>query len=897
MVIKFNSFREICKNRNKLENYILNHNDYWAHIKENDRYEPLSHHISLVENYWLKIIDVFYLESIVDKAINDLIQCFKDIENNTDVGNYIKELFWATMFFHDFGKINDNFQATKMNNKAFQYNTAISFNTEHSKLSAFIFFNHYLDIIYFNDHKLLKEEKSVLIALCIVFANTISKHHSAFIDYDLLLDNSFIESAINFEKRLKFKLRKEYSQNFLSQTERVLNLINENSVYESSNYFSFFALLKLSYSLLTASDYFATSEYMNGINISEFGIIDNNLRDKIIQSFKDNPEKPYNREIFGSTYKTNDISFKTLKERNNTNLNSLRLKMASEAVSNLRKNIKDNLFYLEAPTGSGKTNTSIALATVLLNENKSLSKIFYVFPFTTLVTQTFKAIKETIKISDQDIIQLHSKAGLPSNKKGEANYGSAYKNYIDYLFVNFPITILTHIRFFDVLKSNKKEDNYLLHRLANSIVIVDELQSYTPEHWDKVIYFIEHYAALFNIKFILMSATLPKIDDLSQKSHHSFINLLNDKNDYFLNPNFKDRVAFETINWKQPKNEREKNIFLDKLAQLVHEESEKYASENNSKVRTVIEFTSKRSAAVLLNYHLDIPEFEEYKKYLISGEILDSRRKEILDEIKNETFPKVLIITTQVIEAGVDIDMDLGFKDKSLIDSEEQLAGRINREAKKEGCKLFLFNYDQSKNTYGQDYRYRIQTTDAWIEQNYLSILQNKDFDALYHKVNKRLLEESSDSFNTRSEYWSNFKKLKLSRIDKQFKLIDQNNVPVFIPLNVDIRFFNEADLKSFGLKAQSGNEVCGEDVFNLYIALIRNDEQGFMDKKINLKKLAAIMVQFTISLFTNQAEKLKEYIDFDKSQYGYHYLAHWRKVYSYEAGFNMENIKSDVFI
>ena len=95
-----------------------------------------------------------------------------------------------------------------------------------------------------------------------------------------------------------------------------------------------------------------------------------------------------------------------------------------------------------------------------------------------------------------------------TQNEADAKYGSEIKNLIDNLFVNYPFALLTHIKFFDVLKSNSKNSNYLLHRFANSIVIIDELQAYSPEHWDKIKYYISKYSELFNIRFIIMSATL-----------------------------------------------------------------------------------------------------------------------------------------------------------------------------------------------------------------------------------------------------------------------------------------------------------------------------------------------------------------------------------------------------
>lgn len=81
-----------------------------------------------------------------------------------------------------------------------------------------------------------------------------------------------------------------------------------------------------------------------------------------------------------------------------------------------------------------------------------------------------------------------------------------------------------------------------------------------------------------------------------------------------------------------------------------------------------------------------------------------------------------MLITTQVVEAGVDIDMDLGFKNISLIDSDEQLAGRVNRNACKVGCEVYLFRLDNASVLYGKDKRYQM------VRDKFLSVNMNVFF-------------------------------------------------------------------------------------------------------------------------------------------------------------------------
>ena len=355
--------------------------------------------------------------------------------------------------------------------------------------------------------------------------------------------------------------------------------------------------------------------------------------------------------------------------------------MTIEVIKNVRANADKNLFYIEAPTGGGKTNLSMIACAELLENNPNLNKVFYVFPFTTLITQTHKAIIETLDLSPDEMVQLHSKAGFQTKTKEESEdgqYGDEKQDYIDNLFVNYPFCLLTHIKFFDILKSNHKETNYLLHRLANSIVIIDELQSYNPGHWDKMIYFIINYAKHFNIKFVLMSATLPEIGKLNVIKDYKpdFVYLLEDvKRKYFNNPNFSERVNFNFDLLEK------KEIQLEDLATIVVEKSLEYSNKNTlypNSVFTIIEFIFKKTATKFYDL-VDKSVFDEV--FVLSGTIVEPRRKEIINYLKHSEnrTKKVLLITTQVVEAGVDIDMDLGFKDTSLIDSDEQLAGRINR--------------------------------------------------------------------------------------------------------------------------------------------------------------------------------------------------------------------------
>jgi CRISPR-associated endonuclease/helicase Cas3 len=560
-----------------------------------------------------------------------------------------------------------------------------------------------------------------------------------------------------------------------------------------------------------------------------------------------------------------------------------------------------NVFFLEAPTGSGKTNLSLAAALTLLKSSPDINKIYYVFPFTTLITQTAEAIEKTLGITREQMIQLHSRSGF--NEKNEEKEDGLYKNrlnYIDNLFVNYPVTLLTHIKFFDILKGNSKETNYLIHRLANSIVIIDEVQSYPPKEWDKITYFIGKFADYFNIKFIVMSATLPKLDTLHIETiNQHFTPLIKDKYRYFQNPNFKNRVNFDFTLLE------EKNLDIETLADFVYEKCEKYAENNVGTVKAIIEFIFKKTASKFYNLIYEKAESAGYELYLLSGTILEPRRKEIIQLIKTseqKEINKILLISTQVVEAGVDIDMNIGFKDKSLIDSDEQLAGRVNRNAAPNPATVYIFNLDRAFSIYGKDYRYKI-TRDLIDHHQYQNILAYKDFDKLYHKVIDKINKDNKniDLVNF-DDYIKYIRDLEFFNIDKDFKLINEHTESVFVPLRIPINCFSKSDLmflKEFNCQ-NGGDHVNGENVWEAYEGIITSKDKNFINKRIDLKKIYGIMAQFMFSIY-GKSEQLIELIRYAKDRpqntFGIIYLLHWEDVYDYKSGIKDNKFEEAIFL
>lgn len=898
MMRLFKSFKVLVEEETRIEEILINYGKYHAHTHKQRDYEKLHEHVHLVMDYAIKLVNAHGLDAVLDSMINDLIKVNSKIEQSGAIGNFVKRLFINALIYHDYGKVNENFQIDKMQDKGFfKRNEINTIGSQHSILSAFIFLNVHLKEIV-KKKNFSNSEKNFLIVSTYLFANPILKHHSSFFEHQINFETEKIIALEPYLKLFNSVLTKDTNY-LMDNISNVIDSELKKYKQDGSDYFSFFALLKLNFSLLTASDYYATNDFMGDMPVRDFGLIDNKLKGELFDNFINNKKAPYNGELIENVDHYNQLQFSELQERNNKNLNQLRQKMAAEAIGTLRQNLDKKLFYLEAPTGGGKTNMSFACALELLKSDERLNKVFYVFPFTTLITQTFKSIKETLKIDDDKVIQLHSKGGFHTSEKEvteDGLYGDKKLNYINNLFINYPFTLLSHIKFFNILKSNGKDTNYILHRMSNSIVVIDELQTYTPKHWDKIIFFLHHYAKHFNIRFIIMSATLPKIDKLSKEAKGKVQPLIPNKPKYFTNPNFKGRVTFDfSLLGKSGKE----TIKSKELVDVVHRELEHYASNNDNSSYGLIEFIIKKSASEFYQMIDRDDRFEQYQKFLISGTILEPRRQDVITAIKEKTYQKTLVITTQVIEAGVDIDMDIGFKDRSLVDSDEQLAGRVNRNAIKNNCKVFIFNYDREVKIYGKDKRYEQKLSKV----DYEAILNDKNFDRLYDEVNSEINKiNQSDHFVNLEDYKSNFRKFNFEKIHKEFKLIDTDTTSVFIPLDIDRKWFSKNELQFLDVYENGYFEkINGKVVFDIYKDIIFG-EGDFIKKMIDKKQIAGIMSKFMFSIFTNSKlnRELLSYCDHEDEafeKFGLIYLSHWEKVYSLEGGIDDSKFSEDMFL
>ena len=626
--------------------------------------ETLQEHSILTKKYLQKLI--------AEKRLEEVICCLLDCIP-TSKKSLVKRMFYNAVFLHDLGKNNPSFQRNKMDNLDFEETTASS---NHSYLSA----NEFIKI-FKNEVDQIEDDVEFYRLLFVLynFAYQISKHHGRLGSFEDFVQKTKNEDLKEFEQNLKY--------------------------FEVPG-FEFYILNKLLFSLLVSSDYYATTEYMTDIKSEDFGLFNTDLKAKLSSKI----------EMFKNAFPEPE------------GINTLRSKMLKETEEVLNKNYDKNIYYLEAPTGSGKTITSINLALNLLINDEKLNKLFYIFPFNTLVEQTKNVFQDIFK-KEIDIEVINSITPINvKDEKQEDDETKYQKSYLNRLFFHNPIIMTTHIALFKILFGTSKEDNYPLWQLANSVIIIDEVQSYDNNLWWFMVEFFQKYAKCLNMKIIIMSATLPKLDVLLDKPI-GFVDLIEDRTVYFEDSYFKDRVEIdfsllenETFQ-DEPKSLREKRI--EKLL-------DKFASEKDNFQKFLFEFIRKETAREIFDL-LKEKYGDEFKIFELTGDDNKAYRDFVILETKQDQ--NIIVVATQVIEAGVDIDMDCGFKDISTIDSEEQFLGRINRSCTKKRSKAFFFYLDNEQVIYKKDNRLEFNLR----KKEYQKWLKSKNFQDFYSNVLERI--------------------------------------------------------------------------------------------------------------------------------------------------------------
>ncbi len=482
--------------------------------------------------------------------------------------------------------------------------------------------------------------------------------------------------------------------------------------------------------------------------------------------------------------------------------------------------LDNHVFTLTAPTGTGKTITAFSAA-VKLRERLKLyydeePRIIYALPFTSIIDQNFSVIEKILENipdfqSDKNayIIKHHHLSEVGYQVENETRPLDESMLLVESW--DSEIVVTTFIQLFYTIIGYKNRFLKKYHNIANSIILLDEVQNIPMEYWPLVNIMLQNLAKELNCYIILLTATKPFIFNESEA-----IELLENNQEYFDKFN---RVVIK------PHLEE---IGVEQLAQ-------KFCEVYNQENSYLIVLNTINSSVEFYNYIISKVKSKGNKIFYLSTNIIPKERIKRITDIKNclENHEKIVVVSTQVVEAGVDIDLDVVLRDLGPIDSIIQVAGRCNRGWDANKCgKVYVFNLKDdihySSKIYGS---ISCKASANLLEKN---ILQEREF---YHliadyfdsvKLMRGIQQESDESQKILNALYDFRFCDDLGMYDSvsDFKLIQDNNyVDVFVQVDKDaIGIWNRFDkeiLHEKNFKKRQENYLKLKKEFKSYVVSV----------------------------------------------------------------------------
>ncbi len=376
-------------------------------------------------------------------------------------------------------------------------------------------------------------------------------------------------------------------------------------------------------------------------------------------------------------------------------LNQLRNDVRKYAES--KSSLSPGFFSMNLPTGMGKTLASISWALRHAKEN-DLKRIIVVLPYINIIDQTASIFKE---IFGEEWVLEHHSGYNESQNETDADDGNTLEISKRLATENwdYPIIVTTSVQFFETLFGNRSSKSRKLHSIAESVVIFDEVQTLEKELVLPTLTMLKNVHAVMHTSFLFCTATQPAFEKREGfNGIDNIVPLVYNCDEIFAATR---RVSFSAVYDYD-------EISEEYLTQLVVEQNVSSLCVFNTKKSALLFFRNAKPSVIWDHvYHLSTAMCPHHRKKTIAS---------IRDDLKAKK--KILVVSTQLIEAGVDFDFPCVFREYAPMESIIQAAGRCNREGLMSNYgKVFIFKLNDSGAPNTQ-YRSLAQHTIAMIEQN-----------------------------------------------------------------------------------------------------------------------------------------------------------------------------------
>lgn len=451
------------------------------------------------------------------------------------------------------------------------------------------------------------------------------------------------------------------------------------------------------------------------------------------------------------------LRFERDPEKKNLPINQLRNKVRLYAES--KANLPQGFYSLTLPTGLGKTLCSINWALAHAQCHKNIRRIIIVLPFVSIIDQTAGKLKEIFNDEKNDYVLEHHSNVIYAENEDKEEYNPkllATENW------DYPIIVTTNVQFFESLFSNKRSDCRKLHNIQDAVIIFDEIQTLPMGITEPTLTMLDNLQQLCRCSILFCTATQPDFATREGFKGISHIESLVENPEMIFEQT--RRVTYHPVN---DYNE----VSISELADTVIQ----------NKQSALVVFNTKKKARIFFE---EIKGGQTFKHYFhLSTSMCPDHRKSVLKEIqevlkKNET---VIVCSTQLIEAGVDLDFPSVYREIAPLESIIQSAGRCNREGKRKD--------DSGNDIKGDVYLFALTEAgqpskeyNSWSQ--FANLLYKGKEEQLYtHDFYGYYYRELTKSFvdTDRLKITEDRRKLLYQTVSDKYKIIDKKTQTLFV--------------------------------------------------------------------------------------------------------------------
>lgn len=515
--------------------------------------------------------------------------------------------------------------------------------------------------------------------------------------YDKETIKNFVENEVIsiVKNNLEFNSIEELIESAFNEYSSIIEIFGENYISiekgdkkqknkhkrEERRFFNAM-LIRLLLSILKSAD---VKDTINAYNL----IVESRTKEEIFSL------KKHYVEAIEEEYKKYNGNGKNIKP-----INKVRNYIANELL-NRGQNDDAGIYRLDVPTGAGKTKAALRYALHQVS-HKPKNKFVYVAAFLSVLEQNAKEIKAII--GEEGVLEHHSNADIFNGVAySEGSDESEDMEYVQKSFMvdtwEDPLVLTTMVQFFNTLFKGKSANLRRFSSLINSVIVIDEVQSLPIE----VMYFfnltMNFLKNVMKCTIVLCTATQPIYDhdSIRHKLQYGSIDKENQNAD-LVTLSKRDRECFVRSSVRKFKDNdggSSENIHVSA------EEIAKFAFENRDKSTLIV--VNTKAAAHSIVKSLDELNLPEDDIYYLTTNLCPAHRGKIISEVKERLSKgeKIICVSTQLIEAGVDVDFEQVMRSYAGVDSIIQVAGRCNREGNlRNGGEVILFNpYNNTENT------------------------------------------------------------------------------------------------------------------------------------------------------------------------------------------------------